>query len=103
MDGANIFDHSLELWTAAIGIAAVAAAWGEMRMKVNKLSKENDMIKAALDNKTDLSLCILKHGEQKESLQMVLSTIQMGNKQIREDIRHINDRLDTHIAMNGKS
>ena len=101
MEG-NIFEHFRELWMIVAGVTAVAVAWGEMRWRVYRLQKDHSELKGTLACKADVEICRIVHSEQKESLQMVLSTIELGFSGIRKDIRHLTDRLDTHIANNGK-
>jgi len=51
--------------------------------------------------KTDKTTCEKVHTSQRENMDMIIKTIEGGNKLIRDDIRHLTIRLDDHIQKNG--
>jgi hypothetical protein len=100
MEG-SIFEHFSELRTIIIGAAFIVAGWVRMEVKTNNLTKAHNKMSEALKKKTNVETCEDKHSMAREGQQLIISTIERGFSEVREDIRHISDRLDNHIQFNG--
>ena len=83
-------------------ILAIGVAWGRMEMGVSNLKKEQDDLKGDVDEKMDLKSCETTHFMLRENQDIVVKTIESGHKAIRKDIANLTQRLDSHIAANGR-
>ena len=98
----SLWHHISELKVVIGAAIAFGLMWGRMEMGMMSLRREHKALKELVDTKTDKTVCEIVHAGNREAMDLVVKTIEAGNKHIRQDIRHMSDRLDVHIQQNGK-
>lgn len=108
MKGGAILAYLYEIKLLIGFTSAIVLAYAEQRFRIQQMKKDHTAMQKEIEamqeelvKKADVSVCRIVHTEQKESTQVVLSTLDAGISNIREDIKNISFRLDQHIQFNG--